>query len=76
MALKGTNMRAFIIWDALREEKSRRFPDTYHNRASALAAFVRKYGLLEGETPGGLLEQYEFEIREIEISPEPVKVGL
>lgn len=69
-------MRAYIIWDALTEEKSRRFPDTYHNRASALAAFVGRFGQFDGETAEGLLEQYEFEIREIEISPEPVKVGL
>lgn len=69
-------MRAFVIWDALSEKRSRRFPDTYHNRASALAAFVGRFGVFEGETPEELLKQYDFEIIEIEISPEPVKVGL
>jgi len=69
-------MRTFIIWDTLTEEKSRRFPDTYHNRQSALAAFTARFGVFEGETPEELLKQYEFEIVEIEISPEPVQVGL
>lgn len=69
-------MRAFIIWDTLTEARSRMFPDTYHNRQSALAAFTARFGLFAGETAESLLEQYEFEIRTIEIVPEPVKVGL
>lgn len=69
-------MRAYIIWDDLREAKSRRFPGTYHNRASALAAFTKRFGKYDGETVEDLLKQYEFSIREVEISPEPVKVGL
>ncbi len=69
-------MRVFVIWDTLLDERSRRFLDTYHNRASALAAFAERFGVLNGETVEGLLGQFEFEIREIEISPEPVKVGL
>lgn len=69
-------MRAFIIWDALVNERARRFPGTFHNRESALAEVTDRFGLFVGETPEGLLEKYDYEIREITVSPEPVKVGL